>query len=397
MSLARFQPDLRKKAFAALVAVPVVGAAAWIGLNPSAPTRAATASEVAVPVGTAIAARADLPVRLSGVGTVQAFNAVTVRPQVDGQLLQVLFTEGQTVHAGDILAQIDPRSYQAALAQAQSRKAQDEAQLRNIRSQVERNATLVAKQYVARQAYDTLVAQADQLEAAIKGDEAAIDAAKIQLGYTTIRAPIGGRVGIRQVDPGNIVHSSTDGGGSSGGGSSDSTIVMITQLQPISAVFTLPQEDLPRLLRAKAKGQIEIALFGRGGSDSEALDHGQLQVIDNQVDSSTGTVRLKATLPNSAGLLWPGQFITAELQVDSHANAVTIPAMALQRGARGNDYVYVVGQDGIASPRDVVAGATDGDRQEVTKGLDDGETVVVSGHYRLRPGVKVVAQAETAR
>jgi len=363
----------------------------------------------AVPVGAATAERRDVPVYLQGIGTVQAFNTVAIHPQAEGQLVKVAFTEGQEVHAGDLLAQIDPRPYQAALDQAVAKKAQDEALLANAKLDVQRYAGLVEKNYVARQQLDTTRAQAAQLEAAAKGDEAAIQAARIQLGYTTIRSPIDGRAGIRQVDQGNIVHSfssggSTGGSGSGSGGSSSSgsgssggnsdALVVIAQLHPISVIFTLPQEELPRLLQANAKGKLGVAVFGRAGGD--ALDQGQLEVIDNQIDPATGTVRLKATLPNKNGLLWPGQFVNAKLLLDTRAQSVTVPDTAIQRGAQG-DYVFIVRDDHTVESRTVVTGTLHDGTAEVLQGLTEGETVVASGHYRLRPGIKVAIEtANTA-
>jgi multidrug efflux system membrane fusion protein len=355
-----------------------------------------------VPVTAALATRRDVPLYLEGVGAVQAYRTVNAQPQVDGPLVDVAFAEGQEVHAGDILGRIDPRPYQAALDQAEARKAEDEALLLSARKDAERSAALAAKNYTAAQTLDAARAKAGQLEAAVKGDAAAVEAARIRLGYTTIRTPIDGRIGIRQVDPGNIMHATspdsvtTEGGG--GGGTSgikSNTLAVITQIHPISVVFTLPQDALPRLLVAKAGGPLEVAVYGRGG---EALDRGRLDVIDNQVDAATGMVRLKATMPNSRNLLWPGQFINARLLVETHTRSVTVPALAVQTGETG-EMAFVVNGDSSVAVRKIRTGIVDGDVTEILDGINEGESVVVAGQYRLRSGSKVVAhsaQASTA-
>jgi len=360
-----------------------IGAATglWLFQGPAVGSPSKPA-EAAVPVTTAVASLRDLPISLEGVGAIQAFRSVSVHPQVDGLLLQAAFTEGQQVHAGDLLGQIDPRSFQAALNQATAKKAEDEALLANARRDVQRSAPLVEKQFISTQVYDTQIARVAQLEAAVKGDEAAIEAARIQLGYTAIHSPIEGRAGIRQIDPGNILH----GTGSGGPGGAD-TLVVITQLHPISVVFTLSQDELPNLVAAQARGPVSVAVYGRKGG--EPLDQGRLEVIDNQVDPTTGMVRIKATLPNSRDLLWPGQFVNAKLRVDTHLQAVMVPATAVQRGAQGES-VFVAKPDGTVESRDIVAGTLDGEQAEIVHGLTAGETVVTAGHYRLRPAVKGV-------
>jgi multidrug efflux system membrane fusion protein len=368
-----------------VVAIPAVATGFWLFQGPAigSPSKPADAP---VPVTTAVATTRALPIYLEGVGAIQAFRSVSIHPQVDGLLLQAAFTEGQQVHAGDLLGQIDPRSYQAALNQALAKKAEDEALLANARRDIQRSAPLVEKQFISTQVYDTQIAKAAQLEAAVKGDEAAIEATRIQLGYTAIRSPIEGRAGIRQIDPGNILHGSGPGGPS--GGSGADTLVVITQLHPISVVFTLSQDELPHLVAAQALGPVTVAVFGRKGG--EALDQGRLEVIDNQVDPTTGMVRIKATLPNGRDLLWPGQFVNAKLLVETHPQAVMVPATAVQRGNQG-ETVFVAKPDGTVESRKIITGALDGEQAEILQGVAAGETVVTAGHYRLRPGIKVTA------
>lgn len=366
---------------AALLVAAVAGLWGW-QLNgakgPDVPAPAGAIAAIPVPVTTAIAVRRDVPVVLEGLGAVQAYNAVTVHTRVDGELERIAFTEGEDVKAGDVLAQIDPRGYQAALDQALAKKVQDEAAAANARADRDRYATLVAKQYVTQQQYDTAKAQAQQYAAAVLGDEAAIENARVQLSYTTIRSPIDGRVGIRKIDQGNIIHANDAGG-----------IVVITQVQPISVLFTLPQEALVRVVKAMAAGRLPVTAMSRDGK--LALDRGTLDLVDNQIDASTGTVRLKATMPNADGMLWPGQFVNARLLVETRAQAVTVPATAVQRGQQGT-YAYVVDQGNVVEARPLVAGQGDDDVIVVESGINAGEVVVTAGQYRLRPGSKVEAK-----
>jgi multidrug efflux system membrane fusion protein len=336
-----------------------------------------------VPVGVGKVQRQDVPVYVGGLGTVQAYRTVSIHPQVDGQLIKVSFKEGQEVRAGDVLGQIDPRAYQAALDQALAKKAQNEALLANALLDVQRYAGLVEKNYIARQQLDTTRAQVAQLEAAVKGDEAAAAAARIQLGYTDIRSPIAGRVGLRQIDAGNIVHG---GGGPSSPGSSPEVLAVVTQLRPINVVFTMPQKELPHLLQGQGRKPLPVSVLSK--EDGQPLDQGTLEVIDNQVDAATGSVRLKAVLPNARGLLWPGQQVNTRLLLSVRSGALTVPAPAVQSGATG-PFVYVVKGDASTEVRPVTLGPVDETHAVVVKGLEAGETVVTSGHYRLKPGVKV--------
>jgi multidrug efflux system membrane fusion protein len=332
-----------------------------------------------IPVLVAAAEQTDVPIYLEGLGTVQAYNTVTVRAMVDGPLVAVNFTEGQDVKKGDLLAQIDPRTYQAALDQAAGKKAQDEAQLANARLDLARYQKLVANNYSSAQQADTARAQVAQLEAQVTQDQAQIDTARTQLGYTTIIAPLEGRTGMRQVDAGNIVHAADTTG-----------MVMITQLHPISVVFTLPQQSLGDVAKAMRGDAPKVLAYAQGaaGSPSGVLDTGALAVLDNQVDPTTGTIKLKATFPNSGDRLWPGAFVGVELQVDTARNAVVIPSAAVQRGPRGA-YVYVISQDNTASRRNVTVGHEDAQGSIITEGVKPGDKVVIDGASRLSDTSKV--------
>jgi multidrug efflux system membrane fusion protein len=337
--------------------------------------RAPAGSEQAVPVLAAEAKAMDVPVYLQGVGTVQAFNTVTVRAQVDGKLVKVAFQEGQEVKKGDLLAQIDPAIYQAQLGQAEAKKAQDEAQLANARLDLVRYTRLAQQVYGSQQQADTQRALVAQLEAQTKSDQAAIDSAKTYLGYTSITAPIDGRTGIRLVDEGNIVHAADATG-----------IVVIAQLHPISVVFTLPQQHLAAINKAASAGSLPVDALG--GDNRTVLDSGKLQVVDNQVDQTTGTIKLKGTFPNAQLQLWPGQFVNVRLLIDTRRGAIVVPSAAVQQGPNGA-FVYVVGKDGKAAIRPVTIAQQDEARAVVASGLQSGETVVTSGFVRLTEGTSV--------
>lgn len=330
-----------------------------------------------VAVLVAPARTADVPVYLDGVGTVRARNTVTVRPQVDGQLLSIDFKEGQTVKKGDVLARIDPATYQAQFDQAVARKRLTEVQLENARRDLAR-LTRLTTSVVAEKTVDTQRAQVAQLEAQIKADDAAIDNAKAVLDYTTIVAPIDGRTGLRLADVGNLVRAS------------DAGIVVITEVQPISVTFTLPQQQLHTVNSAFAKGPLKADAMDT--SVKEIIDSGELVVVDNIVDSQTGTVRLKADFPNADLKLWPGQFVNVRLLVETLEQVVTVPSPAIQRGPSG-PFVYVLNADGDAvSLREVILGPVDDRVAIVTKGVSTGESVVTSGFGRLADGSKVTAQ-----
>ncbi|HXA26129.1 MAG TPA: efflux RND transporter periplasmic adaptor subunit [Acetobacteraceae bacterium] len=339
-----------------------------------------------IPVVVAAAEQKDVPIYLDGLGTVQAYNTVTVRAMVDGPLVKVNFVEGQDVKKGDLLAQIDPRTYQAALDQAAGKKAQDEAQLANARLDLARYQKLVANNYSSAQQADTARAQVAQLEAQVTQDQAQIDTARTQLGYTTIIAPLEGRTGMRQVDAGNIVHAADTTG-----------MVMITQLHPISAMFTLPQQSLPAVANAMRGDAPKVLAYvqGAAGSPAGVLDTGVLAVLDNQVDPTTGTIKLKATFPNSGDRLWPGAFVGVQLQVDTAKDAVVVPSAAVQRGPRGA-YVYVIDQNNTASRRNVTVGHEDAQGSIITEGVKPGDKVVIDGASRLSDATKVTVVQPTA-
>jgi multidrug efflux system membrane fusion protein len=336
-----------------------------------------------IPVLTAAAQTRDVPIYMDGLGTVQASASVTVKPMVDGTLLEVRFREGQDVKAGDVLARIDPRIYQAALDQAQAKKAQDQAQLANARADAARYSKLAANAYTSAQQADTARAQVAQLEAQVAADQAQIDTARTQLSYTTITAPIDGRTGIRQVDAGNIVRAGDVNG-----------LVVITTLQPVSVLFTLPQQALPAVSAAMAEGVAEVlALPQESGAATrrEVIDRGTLTVLDNQVDPATGTIRLKASFPNPQLRLWPGAFVTVRLQTRIWTDAVTVPPVAVQRGPRGA-YVYVITDSQTAERRQVTVGHEDQSVAILAEGLKPGEQVVTDGASRLTDGAKVSTQ-----
>jgi multidrug efflux system membrane fusion protein len=334
-----------------------------------------------VPVIAAATRRADVPVYLDGVGTTRALNTVTVRPQVEGRLISINFKEGQDVERGHVLARIDPTTYQAAYDQAVAKKAQDEAQLANARLDLERYQRLSATNSIARQQYDTQKATVAQLEAQVKLDQAAIDNAKAILDYTTITAPIAGRTGIRLVDQGNLVRASDTSG-----------IVVITQLRPISVLFTLPQQQLGEVNRAFAEGALPVEAFG--ADNKTVIDRGTLQVVDNQVDQATGTIKLKAEFPNGNLQLWPGQFVNVQLLLDTLRQMVVAPTAAVQRGPNGT-FVFVVQPDNKVAVRPVTISQQDENQTVIATGLQADERVVTTGFARLTAGSEVaVTNAE---
>lgn len=333
-----------------------------------------------IPVVVAAASTEDVPIFLDGLGTVQASATVTVRPQVDGTLTSVEFREGQMVRRGQVLARIDPRSFQATLDQAIAKKAQDEANLANAKLDAARYAKLAASAYTSAQQADTARSLVAQLQGLVAADQAAIDNARIQLGYTTITSPIDGRVGIRQVDPGNVVHPSDAAG-----------LVVVTTLQPISVIFSLPQQALPQVAAAMAAGTPEVLAlpqeFGPAATRTP-IDTGTLTVLDNQVDPATGTIKLKASFPNPGLKLWPGAFVTVRLIVRTWRGATVVQPVAVQRGPAGS-YVYVVDDTNVAHRRPVVIGHEDIGLAVIASGLKPGERVVVDGASRLSDGSRV--------
>jgi len=347
-----------------------------------APTPAASpAAGAATPavVSVAAARRVAYPVFIDGLGQVQAENTVTVRTRVDGQIVKIAFAEGQMVKADDLLAQIDARPFQAALDQAKAKQAQDQATLANARLDLVRYSTLAKQSFATQQQLDTQNALVNQLIAQEAADVAAIDAAQVQLDYTTIAAPIGGRVGFRLIDEGNMVNAAQQTG-----------IVTIAQIEPISVVFTAPQDDLPRISAALAAG--EPLIEARTSDGATLLATGKLTVIDNQVDVTTGTIRLKGEFVNKDHSLWPGQAVATRLRVEIETDALTIPDQAVQRGP-SSLFVYVVGSDNRAVTRQVTLAHEGADVAVVAKGLSEGEKVVTVGQFGLQPGARVAIEA----
>ncbi len=328
-----------------------------------------------IPVTVHTVQNADFPVYLNGLGTVQPYNTVTVRSRVDGQVIKVGFRQGQMVNEGDLLVQIDPRPYQAALGQAQAKKAQDEANLKNAKLDLERYNTLAKSDYASRQQLDTQQAKVDQLVAQIQGDQAAIDNAGTQLSYTSITSPLSGKTGFRLVDPGNIVHASDMTG-----------IVSIVKLQPISVVFTAPEENIGVINKALAAGTVPILALSSDGT--KTLAHGHLALVDNQVDQASGTIRMKATFQNADNALWPGLSVATRLLVETQKNVVVVPNDAIQHGPNGL-YVFVVGDGNKVESRDIKVGEEGAIQTVVVKGVVAGDRVVVAGQYRLTQGAVV--------
>ena len=344
--------------------------------NQTAGRRGANNPNTVVPILAVAAKKQDVPIYLDGLGTAQASATVTVKAQVDGKLIEVAFTEGQDVKAGQVLARIDPRSYQAALDQASAKKAQDQATLANARLDAARYAKLVANAYTSAQQADQARSMVAQLEAQVAGDQAQVDTARVNLGYTNVVAPIDGRIGIRLVDIGNIVHSSDTTG-----------LCVITTLQPISVVFTLPQQSLRLVTNAMQQGTVEVLAMAQDNI-AEVLDRGTLTVLDNQVDSATGTIKLKASFPNPRLRLWPGAFANVRLKSETRTAAITVPPVAVQRGPTGT-YAYVVKDDNTVTRRIVKVGHEDLQVAIITEGVAEGERVVTDGASRLSEGSKV--------
>ena len=366
----------RTRAVLLFAALAVLAVLAWF-LSPGAHRSGAAERDLAeaTAVDVATATRADVPIHLEGLGTVQAFFTVKVTARVDGELQKVAFIEGQTLKKGDLLAQIDPRPSRAALDQALATRAKDEAQLGNAKQDAERYAILAPQDLASKQTVDTQRALVAQLQAQLKADDAAIENARTQLSYTSITSPIDGRTGIRLVDPGNIVHASDTTG-----------IVVMTQVQPIAVMITLPETALATLAEAMAQGPLSVAALSSDGK--KELDHGTVALIDNQIDQSTGTVRLKAIFPNAQQRLWPGEFVSARVLVATQKNALTIPAAALQRGPNGI-FAYVIKSDSTVDARLLQVSNESEEHVIVSAGLKDGEQVVTSNLYRLQPGARV--------
>jgi len=353
----------------------VVGMVYWYWSQGPDTAHAARTARAAVPVSVATASRQDVPIYLTGLGTVQALFTVGIHAQVDGKLQDVFFKEGQRVQKGDVLAKIDPRLYQAALDQAKARKAQDDAALIAAEKDLVRANTLVLKNFETQQVVDQQQAKVDQTKAAIDADAAAIETAQTQLDYTDIVAPSDGRMGVRMVDPGNIVHASDQG-----------SIAILTQTQPTAVLFTLPAQTLDDVRDAMARGAVEVAAYDR--DNVRLLSKGALATIDNLIDQATATYRLKAMFTNADEKLWPGEFVNARLHLETRKDVVVIPRFAVQRGPQGL-FTWVVKQDNTVEPRSIETSTTTGDRTIVTSGVNDGERVVTDGQYKLQTNAPV--------
>jgi multidrug efflux system membrane fusion protein len=346
----------------------------------AAAAQAARAARRAVPV-TVVAARAgDIPVILRGLGTVAPFNNVTVKSRVDGQLIAVHFQEGQFVHQGDRLADIDPRPFQVQLEAAEGQLARDQAQLNDAKVNLARYQALWEAQVIAKQQLDTQAASVGQFEGAIQADQSAIDNAKLQLTYSHITAPLSGRIGLRLVDVGNMVHAADANG-----------IATIAQLQPTAVLFTIPADSLPPVLRKlQAGAKLRVDAYDR--EDRNRIASGTLLTVDNQIDPTTGTSRLKAEFQNTDNALFPNQFVNCRLLLDTKHNVVIVPAPAIQRGPSGA-YIYVINADQTAAVREVTTGLSEGNDVEIVSGLHGGDKVVIDGQDKLQPGSKVEVQA----
>ncbi len=318
--------------------------------------------------------RADFPIVIEGLGQVQAYNTVTVRARVDGQIMKVGYTEGQDVKAGDLLIEIDPRPFQAALDQAKAKKEQDEANLANAKLDLTRYSTLAKQSYATQQQLDTQSALVNQLIAQIAADAAAVDAAAVQLDYTTIRAPISGRTGLRLVDEGNLVAANQL-----------TALVSIAQIEPIAVIFTAPEADVGQINAVLAKGEPKVAVKN---SEGKLLATGKLTLTDNQIDAATGTIRLKAEFANEDHALWPGLAVTADVTVGVDKDALTVPAVAIQHGQKGL-FAYVVDDQNRAALRNVTVSRQNIDTMVVTEGLKEGDRVITTGLFLLQPGTPV--------
>jgi membrane fusion protein, multidrug efflux system len=330
-----------------------------------------------VPVVAGVVAQHDVPIYLTGVGTVIAYNTVVVHSQIQGQVVSINFTEGQTVHAGDLLAQIDPRPYQAQLDQVIATRDRDQAQLVNAQANLARYTQLGDKGWATPQLVDTQKAQVAQLQSAIKADEALIEAAQVQLTYTKLTSPIDGVVGIRQVDIGNIIHPTDPNG-----------LVVVTQIEPISLIFTLPETDLPQIQQQQEKTKGSLTVLAYNQDDTIQLDQGTLGLVNNQILQTTGSIQLKANFPNKAHRLWPGELVNARLLLDTRHDGLTVAASVVQQGPKGA-YAYVINPNNTVEMRPVTVAQISEGQALINSGLKANEQVVVDGQYKLQPGSQV--------
>ena len=374
----------RKAVRAALIVAGLLGMAAAIGGRywsqaGSEAFAAKPAARAVVPVSVAVAARQDVPIYLSGLGTVAASFTVGIHSQVDGKLQEVLFTEGQHVKKGDVLAKIDPRLFQAALDQAQAKKAQDEALLVAAEKDLVRFKQLASRYVETQQNVDRQQGTVDQLKAAIVADEAMIETARTNLDYTNITAPNDGRMGVRQIDPGNIVHASDQG-----------SLATLVLTRPSAVLFTLPARALDDVRDAMARGPVEVVAFDQ--DNRRALSTGKLLLVDNIIDQTTATIKLKAMFPNEDDALWPGEFVNARVSLETRSNALVVPNSAVQRGPQGL-FAWVIGENDTAEPRPIQLGPATKDLVVITSGLNVGDRVVTDGQYKLKRGVPVTVSA----
>ena len=370
---------MRRTAIAATVALAVTATVMprVVGtLAPSAEAQSPPPSSPGIPVTAGVVATADVPVFLNAIGTVQAFNMVTIKSRVDGQIVKIAFAEGQDVRAGDPLIQIDPRPFQAMLDQALANQEKDQANLANAQRNLARDAALLKSNLaVSQQQYENDRATVATNQALVDGDKAAVETARLNLGFADIRAPIDGRLGIRMVDAGNMVRA-TDSTG----------LVTISQLKPIFVSFTMPQENLHKIHEKQAGGDLTVHAYG--SDNKTALAEGKLTVIDNAIDQPTGTIRLKATFANTDERLWPGEFVNVRLILSVRKGAPTVPAQTVQAGPTGQ-YAYVIKEDGTVERRPVEVAAVQDGLAVISKGLSPGDRVVVEGQYRLTNGARV--------
>jgi membrane fusion protein, multidrug efflux system len=368
----------------------IAGVIAWAVLSAPANTPAAKGrggfdpNARPLPVVAAPARKGNIDVRIDALGTVTPRNMVVVHSRVDGQLMSVAFREGQTVKAGDLLAQIDPRPFEVQLTQANGQMARDQAQLKNAQVDLERYRTLLTQDSISKQQVDTQEALVRQYQGAVQSDQGAIDNARLQITYARIVAPISGRVGLRQVDPGNMVHASDSNG-----------LVTITQVQPITVIYPVPEDNVPRIVkRVQSRQEVAVEAFDRSGKNKLAT--GRLLTFDNQIDTATGTVKLKAEFPNQDAALFPNQFVNVRMAVETRQDVTLVPSAAIQRGAPGT-FVFLVKQDQSVGMTPVKLGATEGENTEVQSGVDPGNLVVVDGADKLRDGSKVELVDPNAR
>ena len=346
-------------------------------VHPLDKAAAAPAPPAPAPIVAGTVTQHDVPIYLTGVGTVIAYNTDVVRAQIQGQIISINFTEGQTVHAGDLLAQIDPRPYQALIDQQTGNLQRDQAQLANALANQKRYTTLGDKGWATPQLIETQNAQVGELKAVIKSDQAMIDSAKVQLSYTRLTSPIDGVVGIRQIDVGNIISPSNTNG-----------LVVVTQINPISLIFTLPETSLPQIEDQQQRTKAPLAVLAYTQDNTALLDQGVLGLVNNEILQTTGSIQLKANFPNKAHRLWPGQLVNARLLVDTRHNGLTVPASAVQQGSNGA-YAYVVNPDDTVAIRPIKVAQVSEGQALIDSGLQANEQVVVDGQYKLQPGTHV--------